>query len=84
MYNFNFILILISVAFKDKSFLQVRRYLRGYFLDHDHDDFSFWLSAILRTQQSVAKQGRLFMILYCPTIHQNGKGILDAEFVMHL
>ncbi|VDM12439.1 unnamed protein product [Wuchereria bancrofti] len=49
--------------------IEVRQRLQSLFLDHttkDERDYGFWISAILRTQETTELQGKLFMIMFGP------------------
>ncbi|MCP9259727.1 hypothetical protein DINM_002944 [Dirofilaria immitis] len=48
---------------------EIRVRLRGLFLSHpakDERDYGFWVSTILRTQETTKLQGKLFMIIFGP------------------
>ncbi|KAL3985504.1 hypothetical protein ACH3XW_38900 [Acanthocheilonema viteae] len=60
--------------------IEVRRRFRGFFIDQLTESESkqgFWLSALLRTQKSVAEQGRLFMLLFGPIKYVRGQERID-------
>nr|CTP81485.1 Bm10589 [Brugia malayi] len=49
--------------------IKVRQRLQSLFLEHttkDERDYGFWISAILRTQETTELQGKLFMIMFGP------------------
>uniref|UniRef100_A0A914CES8 F-box domain-containing protein n=1 Tax=Acrobeloides nanus TaxID=290746 RepID=A0A914CES8_9BILA len=56
--------------------IEVRRKLRGYFLDvefKDPKDAAFWFSVVLRLQQRAFDQAKLLLTLYAPVI-KDGQG----------
>uniref|UniRef100_A0A8R1TUW3 FBXO47 ARM repeats region domain-containing protein n=1 Tax=Onchocerca volvulus TaxID=6282 RepID=A0A8R1TUW3_ONCVO len=63
--------------------MEIRERLRGLFLSHsakDERDYGFWISAILRTQETTKLQGKLFMIIFGPLkFIEIGRQIIDWE-----
>ncbi|VDO39484.1 unnamed protein product [Onchocerca flexuosa] len=61
--------------------MEIRVRLRGLFLSHsakDERDYGFWISAILRTQETTKLQGKLFMIIFGPLkFIEIGRQIID-------
>uniref|UniRef100_A0A915PVS3 FBXO47 ARM repeats region domain-containing protein n=1 Tax=Setaria digitata TaxID=48799 RepID=A0A915PVS3_9BILA len=68
--------------------MEIRMRLRGLFLSHstkDERDYGFWISAILRTQQTTKLQGKLFMIMFGPikiTEYGCGESFDDFDKIM--
>lgn len=64
--------------------LKIRSRLYGLFLSHsakDKRDYGFWISAILRTQETAELQGKLFMIMFGPIkITGRGSGLFSSRF----
>ncbi|CAG9537615.1 unnamed protein product [Cercopithifilaria johnstoni] len=63
--------------------MEIRLRLRGLFMSHstkDERDYGFWISAILRTQETTELQGKLFMIMFGPVkITESRREIIDWE-----
>ncbi|KAM3718143.1 F-box only protein [Dirofilaria immitis] len=63
--------------------MEIRVRLRGLFLSHpakDERDYGFWVSTILRTQETTKLQGKLFMIIFGPLkFIEIGRQIIDWE-----
>ncbi|CAG9535786.1 unnamed protein product [Cercopithifilaria johnstoni] len=60
--------------------MEVRRRFHGFFIDQlaqSESEQGFWLSALLRTQKSIAEQGRLFMLLFGPVKYFRGEERID-------
>ncbi|VDN25490.1 unnamed protein product [Gongylonema pulchrum] len=61
--------------------VEIRERFRGFFIDslkHDDKDLGFWISVILRSQKTLAHQGKLFMIMFGPTgVNTNREIIVD-------
>lgn len=60
------------------KYFEVRRRFCGFFIDQLaglESEQGFWLSALLRTQKSIAEQGRLFMLLFGPVKYVHGEGL---------
>uniref|UniRef100_A0A0R3RQF2 F-box domain-containing protein n=1 Tax=Elaeophora elaphi TaxID=1147741 RepID=A0A0R3RQF2_9BILA len=57
--------------------IEVRRRLRGFFIDHQltesESEKGFCLSVLLRTQKSIVEQGRLFLLLFGPLKFVDGE-----------
>uniref|UniRef100_A0A0R3RFU8 F-box domain-containing protein n=1 Tax=Elaeophora elaphi TaxID=1147741 RepID=A0A0R3RFU8_9BILA len=65
--------------------IEVRVRLRGFFLscnEKDDECYGFWISAILRTQKTIAQQGRLFMIIFGPLkLGEGNYDVIDWELL---
>ncbi|VDK69961.1 unnamed protein product [Litomosoides sigmodontis] len=60
--------------------MEVRRRFHGFFIDQfarSESEQGFWLSALLRTQKSIAEQGRLFLLLFGPVKYVHGEEQID-------
>ncbi|VDO24142.1 unnamed protein product [Brugia timori] len=60
--------------------MEIRQRFHGFFIDQlaeSESEQGFWLSVLLRTQKSVAEQGRLFMLLFGPVKYIHGEGRID-------
>ncbi|EFO24828.2 hypothetical protein LOAG_03657 [Loa loa] len=65
--------------------MEIRLRLQGLFMSHsvkDKKDYGFWISAILRTQETTKLQGKLFMIMFGPLKNvENGHKIIDWKIL---
>ncbi|VDN01349.1 unnamed protein product [Thelazia callipaeda] len=63
--------------------IEARERLKGFFMSHKgHDNrYGFWNSLILRTQESLAAQGRLFMIIFGPVKTNSQNKVIDWELL---
>lgn len=71
--------MLILLLSQNMRYFEVRQRFHGFFIDQlakSESEQGFRLSVLLRTQQSVAEQGRLFMLLFGPVKCIHGEGLL--------
>ncbi|OZC07573.1 hypothetical protein X798_05438 [Onchocerca flexuosa] len=65
--------------------MELRVRLRGLFLSYygkNDECYGFWNSLILRTQKTVAQQGKLFMIIFGPLkLDENNREVIDWELL---
>ncbi|KAM3715749.1 F-box only protein [Dirofilaria immitis] len=65
--------------------IELRVRLRGFFLScygRNEEYYGFWNSIILRTQKTVAQQGKLFMIIFGPLkLDEDNREIIDWELL---
>ncbi|VDK63657.1 unnamed protein product [Onchocerca ochengi] len=65
--------------------IELRVRLRGLFLSYygkNDECYGFWNSLILRTQKTVAQQGKLFMIIFGPLkLDENNREVIDWELL---
>ncbi|VDO20634.1 unnamed protein product [Brugia timori] len=66
--------------------IEVRQRLQSLFLEHttkDERDYGFWISAILRTQETTELQGKLFMIMFGPIKITLSRIVVPNRWALH-